>query len=82
MSFDYQYIRGHLEDGRFDINNPLRVDETGSQIYLTDEVFTTLELSNTIHCNNDVCIVRFSVELSTAQKETLDTIVYNHKNNI
>lgn len=78
---EYIYTR-NVVGGKYDIDNPNRVDEGGNQIYLAKEVesqFPTRKF--TLHCDNSEAKFIFITALSEAQKTTLDTIVSNHQNN-
>lgn len=78
----YFYTREIVND-HWNINNPERVDIDGNQIYLSKEVETALpEATFRMYCNgSEVCFL-FDSELSVSDKETLDTCVSNHKNNL
>ena len=79
---DYNYTRGTIASGEYDINNPDRVDVDGNQIWLADEVKTALPGKNfTLSCDASDAYFTFEEALSTGDETTLTTTVNNHKNN-
>ena len=79
---EYEYSRELLPDGRFDIDNPNRVDAEGHQIFLAKEVYTALSQKPFgLICDATTATFSFEVDLTTEEKTTLDTTVSNHKNN-
>jgi len=77
----YTYERSII-NGKYDINNPNRIDIEGNQIYLSDEITSQISNLYKISCNNTVCNITFKEELTKVEKDLLETILYNHKNNI
>jgi hypothetical protein len=87
---DYFYTREVLQSGNFagsyNIENPERVDEFGNQKHLAYEVEIALGFGGMmyINYNNNPVQVKFEYqeELTPEQKTILDTVVFNHKNNL
>jgi len=78
----YEYTRELLPEGAYDIDNPNRKDELGNQIHLAVEVNNAgLDTFQTVTCEEDLCYIEFSSELTPDSKVILDTIVANHKAN-
>ena len=79
---DYNYTRGTIANGEYDINNPDRVDVDGKQIWLGNEVQTALPGKPfTFSCASSDATFNFPTALSGADETTLTTIVNAHKNN-
>lgn len=79
--FDYNYTRD-LVNGKFNIENELRVDGEGNHIYLFHEIKAIIPDNKfTIECNNTNVTISFEQELTSEQQTLLDTVVANHKNN-
>jgi len=84
----YNYTREYVESyNNWNINNPQRVDIDGNQIFLAEEVEQALPDKSFLFYggyNQDPTIARFEfeIELSAEEIVTLDTTVYNHKNNL
>jgi hypothetical protein len=77
---EYNYSR-ELVNGAYNIDNPLRVDLEGNQIYLAKEIQAQIPSIIGLKCHNSNCEIDFSEELTTEEKALLDTLVSNHKNN-
>lgn len=79
---DYEFTR-NLVGGSYDINNVVRVDGEGNQIYLYKEILNEGSLPNAfnINCEEASCIITFLEELTSEQETTLNNIVSAHKNN-
>lgn len=87
MTIEYCYVRDMIyddsDDGHWDIDNPARVDAEGNQIYLCKEVESLFPGKHFIsYCHCDCADFVFDEELTPEEKELLDTLVYNHKNNL
>ena len=81
MSYKYTYSREIVNDA-WNIDNPARVDQEGSQIYLSQEIGEALpNMLFKLFCAGSVVDIIFDNELTEGQKSTLDTVVSNHKNN-
>jgi hypothetical protein len=79
---DYNYVRGTLASGLYDINNPERVDGSGNQIWLANEVETAIPGKQfTLYCDSTNATFTFAETLSAGDETTLTTTVNNHKNN-
>ena len=79
---DYNYTRGTIANGEYDINNPDRVDGGGNQIWLANEVETALPgKSFTLYCDATEATFNFPTALSAGDETTLTTTVNAHKNN-
>ena len=79
--FTYDYVRANT-DGHYDINNPARIDGSGNQIWLADEIIAALPSKPCrVICNGTLCSIEFETELTAGEKTTLDTVVANHKAN-
>lgn len=84
----YYYTREIVEYpdpiGRaYNIDNPQRVDLLDNQIYLANEVEVALiGRAFKLFCADSEVKFVFDDELSELEKTTLDTVVFNHKNNI
>jgi len=79
---EYLYIRS-LVSGKYDINNPDRVDGGSNQIYLAKEVESALpgKMFKLI-CNDSEAKFVFNNTLSGAEETTLSTTVSDHQNNV
>jgi hypothetical protein len=78
----YTYTR-EIIDGNWNVDNPNRKDLDGNQIYLIDEVQGVFpHISIKSYVRKEEVLFIFEAELSLEQKASLDTCVYNHKNNI
>jgi hypothetical protein len=85
MSFAYNYTRElMIESPVYNIDNPLRVDENGNQIWLYKEILEYLPNSQwrKIDCAAESAVIYFDLELSIEDKQILDDVVYRHKNNL
>ena len=81
MPYTYTYTREIVND-KWDINNPVRVDEEGNQIYLAKEIESAIpEKRFKIFCEESVCDSEFQEELSGTEKTQLDVVVADHKSN-
>lgn len=86
-NYDYYYSREYIEElHSWNIDYPGRVDSEGNQMYLADEIHAVLPDKIFLFYagyDNDPkkVVVKFTTELSESEKNTLDTTVYNHKNN-
>ena len=82
MTNEYTYER-ILTNNAYDIDNPLRIDESGEQICLAKEVESSLPGKKfKLRCNHTEAKFIFEVELTPEEKTILDGKVINHKNNI
>jgi hypothetical protein len=81
--YKYYYTREIANDA-YNIDNPLRVDGLGSQIFLVDEIETLFPNKIfKLYCGNDlVNVVFYDSALTANEKIDLDACVYNHKNNL
>jgi hypothetical protein len=78
----YLYSREVINDS-WNINNPLRVDIEGNQIYLAREVSNIFpDKMFKLFCDEARVEFDFVEELTQEEKEILDTCVSNHKNNV
>jgi hypothetical protein len=71
--------------GQYDVNNPLRIDGEDNQIYLINEIKNDpdfIDLNFKLVGDTNIFTIYFSTSLSIDQKNKLDLIVNNHKNNI
>lgn len=78
--FTYIYTR-EIVNGFFDIDNPLKVDENGNQIFLAMDVDAKFpgKVSSVKSAGYDCC-VNFEEELTPEEKAELDQVVADHKN--
>lgn len=67
----------------YEIENPLRVDGEGNQIFLFNEVASAIS-GNPFNfaCKGSEATFTFNTDLTPTEVTTLDTTVSNHKNNI
>jgi hypothetical protein len=80
--FTYSYIRVFV-DGQYDINNAMRLDGSGVQIFLANEIEAVFPGKQfVVNCNSEICDVVFQEELTVAEKGLLDQVVAAHKVNI
>lgn len=78
----YTFTR-ELVDGSYNIDNPLRVDGEGNQIYLAKEIETALPgKSFKLKCNATQVEVIFTEVLSAEEIDDLTAVINNHKNNV
>ena len=78
---DYIYDR-EIVNGKYNIENPLRVDEYGYQIRLAKEVEIDLPgIGFRLVCNGKEAKFIFEKALTTNQQTTLDNVVAAHKDN-
>lgn len=78
---DYLYTR-EKAGGMYNIDNPNRTDLELNQIHLAKEIEAEITKNFTIICNDGECKIVFEEALTDEEKDTLDIIVENHKNNI
>jgi len=79
----YEYSRELIENDGWNINNPNRLDEFGERIYLSTEIADSVEGKKfKIHGEESFLYIEYEEELTIDEKLILDTVVYNHKNNI
>lgn len=69
----------------YDIDNPLHVDNEGAPTDLNKDICVAFEFLDpcclVVECNNEVCNVIFNDKtLDEEEKQQLDQIVLNHKN--
>lgn len=79
---EYAYERSALEGGRFDIQNPDRVDGEGEQIYISKEVEAALPGKEfKLRCHHQETIFYFESELSSVEEALLAETVVKHQSN-
>jgi hypothetical protein len=79
--FEYNFTREIIGDC-YNINNPLRVDGEGNQIWLAKEVEVALPGKKfRLFCDEAVVKFEFETELTSGEQETLSDTVDAHKNN-
>lgn len=82
MPFEYEYTRHIRPDGRYDIDNPDRVDGEGNQILLAKEIHETFpDLLIKTQCVELVFKVITEIELDSTQQATLTQVVLDHQAN-
>lgn len=81
--YKYYYTR-EIVNNAYNIDNPLRVDGEGNQIFLVDEIESLFPNKRfKLFCgNNLVNVVFYDSSLTDDEKIDLDECVYNHKNNL
>lgn len=82
MPFDYEFPRHIRPDGRYDIDNPVRLDGEGNQIHLASEVravFPSLIIK--VQCMNLTAKITTEVELSAEDQAVLTQVVLDHQAN-
>ncbi len=78
---EYNFTR-NVVSGKYDIDNPDRVDGESKQIRLADEIETALPgVDFVVRCNNSECKVITDGDLTSGQQTTLDNVVSAHQNN-
>ena len=77
----YNFTR-EIVDGDYNINNPLRKDGE-NQRWLAKEIQNALpDKPFRLFCNEGTGYIEFTTDLTTEEMQTIDTVVYNHKNNL
>jgi hypothetical protein len=77
---EYIYNR-EIVNGHYNIDNPDRKDAEENQIYLAKEIEAQISKKFKVVCNAEECKIIFEEDLTEQEKNLLDTIVENHKNN-
>ncbi len=79
---EYIFVRGTIPDGRYDIDNPLRVDAEGNQIHLAKEIEAAITgKSFKVVCSYDECKVITETDWTSEEQTTLGQVVQAHKDN-
>lgn len=81
--YKYCYTR-EIVNNAYNIDNPLRIDGQGNQIFLGDEIQTLFpnKIFKLFCCDNLVTVAFYDGPLTEGEKIDLDECVYNHKNNL
>lgn len=84
MSTTYTYTREQVsqDDVSWDVNHHERIDGNGDQILLADEINSQLTGLVCIKADGSTLTIEFESALSSGDKDTLDDIVSDHKNNV
>lgn len=81
MSYEYTFSR-ELINNSYNIDNKLRVDVNGNQIFLSKEVEGVTNKKFEFFCDDDVAKFAFETELTPEEQTLLAEVVNNHKNNL
>lgn len=76
----YFYTSNLISGLYYDINKPTKINESGNQIFIEDDIHAALTgVFSTSYISSGINIT-FNIALTSGEKNTLDTVITNHKN--